>query len=444
MSRLPEFVSIDPVTGEQFAERASMTPSEWQSQLVSLERTAKQWRSVAIQVRLAGLLRLAALLRENKAALSDLCTREMGKLPTEADDEIERSANWCEFMAKRVPGWLADEVNPTGTIKRVPHGVVLAITPWNYPVWQIFRPLAAAVATGNVVALKPAPNVAVVSAAVEALVAEAFPMPVMRCLWVDTADVKDVIAHPDVHMVVLTGSEAAGRAVGAAAGAALKPCVLELGGNNPFILLEDADIEAAAQAAAESRCLNAGQACTAAKRFFVHERVHDAFKAALIRAFRTWQPGVNLAPLARSDIHVRLTQQVEQSIAMGASLIELGSRKTQGLYFAPTLLTHVSPGMPVFDEECFGPVAALIPFADIDEAIALANQVPQRLAAAIWSRDEDRAQSIGLALGTGVVCVNRRPTSRFELPFAGAGTSGMGSTLGQDGCLAFTRPVGMM
>ncbi|QNM95131.1 aldehyde dehydrogenase family protein [Chitinimonas koreensis] len=439
------FVSRDPRSGEVFAARAAW-PAEALGLALSIAESAQaRWAATAAEARAAPLLRLAAALEAAAPALAASIGREMGKLPAEAADEIQRAANWCRFLAERAPEWLAEQRNGTGRLRRRPIGPVLAVTPWNYPVWQMLRPLAAAVAAGNAVLVKPAPGVARTSALVEAICRDVLPPGLVQCLWLDQAGTRRALADPAVAMLVCTGSERTGRRLGALAGRHLKPAVLELGGNNPCLILDDADLAAAAAAAAESRCLNAGQACTAAKRFIVHQAVAERFVELLCETMARYRCGDTLAPLANAAQRQRLQTQVDASLAAGARCL-LGGRAGggRGDYFPATVLAEVQPGMAAFDEELFGPVAAVTVARDDDEAGWLAGAVRQQLAAAVWSADAARAERLAGRLRAGVVCFNRRTGSRFELPFAGSGASGHGSTLGQDGLLAFTQPVGWL
>ncbi|MFC4159036.1 aldehyde dehydrogenase family protein [Chitinimonas lacunae] len=439
------FVSRDPRSGAIFAERPCWQAAEADHALANADTAARRWAALPMVQRSKALYRLADALEMAQPTLAQSCRREMGKLASEAEDEIQRSAKWCRFLAERAPTWLADEHNLTGRIQRRPLGVVMAVTPWNYPVWQICRPLAAALAAGNSVVIKPANNVAQTSALMESICRDTLPAGLVQCLWLDELGTRRTLAQPGVAMLVCTGSEITGRQLGSLAGHHLKPAVLELGGNNAFVVLDDADIEAAALAAAESRCLNAGQACTAAKRFIVLRQVADRFIEALIAAMAHYRCGDTLAPLARADLRSRLALQVDRSLEAGARCL-IGGQPAggRGDFYPATVLQDVRPGMPAFDEELFGPVAAISIAADEDEALWLANAVRQHLAASIWSGDSERASKLAGQLRAGMICFNRRPGSRFELPFAGSGASGYGSTLGRDGLLAFTQPVGWL
>ncbi|GLR14942.1 succinate dehydrogenase [Chitinimonas prasina] len=439
------FVSCDPRTGEIFGERPHWSMGQLQDALALATAASRRWMHTDATQRSERLLALAEALERALPSLACSISREMGKGLLEAEDEVLRAAKWCRFMAQQAAVWLANEHNDTGQILRRPLGVVLAVTPWNYPVWQMLRPLAAALAAGNAVLIKPACNVAQTSALVETLCRDVLPAGLMQCLWVDELGTHAALASPTVAMLVCTGSENTGRQLGALAGHHLKPAVLELGGNNAFIVLDDADIDAAAGAAAESRCVNAGQACTAAKRFIVQQAVAAAFTSALVEAMASYRCGAALAPLARADLRHKLGLQVDASLANGARCLLGGQAASgRGYYYPATVLADTRPGMPAFDEELFGPVAAISVVESATVAVQLANAARQQLAASIWSADAPRAQYLAGQLKAGMVCFNRRPSSRFELPFSGSEASGYGSTLGRDGLLTFTRPVGWM
>ncbi|GAB3256385.1 aldehyde dehydrogenase family protein [Chitinimonas naiadis] len=439
------FVSCCPHDGALIGTRPFWNASDLDSALARSKKAAAQWAAVSVAGRKAALLALASALILASSALSVATRREVGKLADEADDEILRAAKWCQFLAERAPVWLEPELNETGYIRRQPLGVVLAVTPWNYPVWQIFRPLAAALMAGNAVAIKPANNVHQVSTLIETLCGRVLPEGLVQCLWLDDLGTRQAVAHDAVAMLVCTGSEATGRQLGALAGHHLKPAVLELGGNNTFLVLDDADLAAAAKAAAVSRCLNAGQACTAAKRFIVHHAVADEFTALLVEEMNRFVYRDTLAPIARPDLRRKLQSQIDTSVARGARAA-LGGYMPEGpgSYFPATVLTDVAPGMPAFDEELFGPVAAVTVGRNDEAMLALALAARQRLVASIWSPDWGRAVGLANRLPEGLICFNCRPSSRFELPFAGSGSSGYGSTLGRDGFLAFTRAQGWL
>jgi len=436
------FVSRNPRNGCQIAWRASWQAHEIESALVRSTAAARAWAGTDMATRQTALRSLAAAIRTGASTLVTQIEVEVGKLHHEALDEVTRCAKWCDFLADHAMGWLADERNTTGIVARQAHGVVLAITPWNYPLWQILRPVAAALAAGNAVLVKPSESVSATASLFEVIARDVLPPHLVQCLWTDELDTRRAIAHPAVDMVVCTGSETTGRQIATLAAHHLKPAVLELGGNNAFIILDDADIDAAARAAADSRCLNVGQACTAAKRLIVHRTVYDRFCDALLNHLGHYRCGETLAPLARESVRDRLDLQVRVSRQQGARCLLGGAIPARpGFFYPPTVLDQVAADMPVVEEEVFGPVLTLDGVGDDHAAITLANSVRQALACSVWSADRDRAAHMASQLRAGMRCINQRPTSRFELPFAGVGASGYGSTLGRDGLLAFTRPV---
>jgi len=379
----------------------------------------------------------------------------MGKPIAEAEAELDKCAWNCEFYAERAEGFLADEPVQTGAaaswVAYQPLGVVLAVMPWNYPFWQVLRFAAPALMAGDGALLKHSPNVPGCALAIEDLLGRAgFPAGLFRTLLVGDASVAEttgrLLADPRVAAATLTGSERAGAAVGTAAGRALKKCVLELGGSDPFLVLADADLELAAEAAARARFLNAGQSCIAAKRFIVEEPVADEFEqrfAAAAAALPVGDPlerTTRIGPLARADLLTALERQVEGSVAKGARVL-LGGRRLAGpgWFHEPTVLADVTPGMPVFREETFGPVAAVVRAADEEAAVRLANDTPYGLGASLWTRDTDRAQRLGRRIQSGSLFVNALVASDPRLPFGGVKRSGHGRELAAVGIREFTN-----
>lgn len=441
---------IDPATEQPLPDWPNHTPGEVESRLTQCYRAFESWRQTPLATRSDLVRRLAATLRQRKSQLSGLMTREMGKLIGAAESEVEKCAVTCEFFADRAPGWLEPQLVPSDAsrsyVRYDPLGGVLAIMPWNFPFWQFFRFAAPALMAGNTAVLKHAPNVPACADAIEQLFADAgFPEHVVTNVRVDNAMAESLIRHPAVAAVTLTGSERAGIAVATAAASVLKKSVLELGGSDPFIVLPDADVEAAAQAAVEARCINAGQSCIAAKRFIVDHNV-DMFEqtmAGIMQELIVGDPAdraTQLGPLARLDLLEHLHDQVQRSLAMGAHLLTGGHRLDRpGYFYAPTVLTQVKPGMPAFDEELFGPVAAVVRADSVDHAIQLANQSRYGLGASIWTSNPENAEPLAARLESGNVFINGQVRSDPRLPFGGIKRSGWGRELSTQGLHEFTN-----
>jgi acyl-CoA reductase-like NAD-dependent aldehyde dehydrogenase len=445
------FVSVNPATGQVFASYPSHDASAQRAILDDCAAAFTVWRDAPLAERCACLTRLAGLFAKREAALAALAVREMGKLFPEAVAEVRRCAEVCRFYAEMAPTWLADESFHAETGRRLvayePLGVVLAVMPWNFPYWQVVRTAAPILAAGNVMALKPAPSVTGAAMALEGLFREAgFPGDALRVLRVDTPLVAEAVAHPAVAGVTLTGSARAGAAVGALAGAHLKKAVMELGGSDPFVVLADAPLDACCAAACSARMRSCGQACTAAKRCIVERPLVPAFAERLAGMLSGHVPGdpmnpaTTLGPMAREDLLWNLDRQVRRSVEQGARIVTGGYRlERPGYYYAPTLLADVRPGMPAFDEELFGPVAALIEASDAEEAVRLANATDFGLGASLWTADADRGLALARRIEAGMVAVNAVLRSDFRLPFGGVKHSGYGRELGRMGLTEFTN-----
>lgn len=443
------FVSINPATGQPFASHPSHDAPAARDVLNACAKAFPAWRDTPLATRLEALNRLAGLFEARLAPLSRLAVREMGKILPEAEAEVLRCARACRFYARQAPRYLAGETFPSETGRRMvvlePLGVILAVMPWNFPYWQIIRAAAPILAAGNVMVVKPAPNVMSVAEALRELFEEAgFPDGTFRLLRVEEGLVAEAIAHPAVRGVTLTGSARAGAAVGAAAGAAIKKAVMELGGSDPFIVLADAVLEDCCTAAETARMRACGQACIAAKRFIVEAPLHAAFIDRLAKRLAAHvpgdplDPGTTVGPLAREDLLENLERQVRESVAAGARLLLGGKRLPRpGYFYAPTLLADVRPGMPAFDEELFGPVAAVVEAADAEDAVRLANASPYGLGASVWTADTARGLAIARRIEAGMVSVNAVPRSDFRLPFGGVKRSGYGRELSRFGLTEF-------
>lgn len=443
--------SVNPATGETFAQFSFHSAAEVDATLLASSQTQQLWGRVPIRDRVSLLRRMAALLRKRSDQYALLVTREMGKPIAEARAEIEKCALCCDFYAEKAPEFLAGTTvvagEPIGEIVYDPLGTVLAIMPWNYPFWQFFRFAAPALAAGNGIVLKHANNVPGCALACEAVARDAgAPEGLVRTLLVDSGRVAAIIADDRIAAVTMTGSTEVGSLVAAQAGSSLKKQVLELGGSDPFVVLEDADIDRAAQVAVKARFINNGQSCVNAKRFIVQASVAERFVGAFldqVKKLRIGDPleeGIDIGPMARANLRDTLHDQVERSIAAGSKLLTGGEFLDRpGFYYAPTVLDRVAPGSPAFDEETFGPVAAIVRVATLDDAIGLANQTEFGLGAALWSRDIDNARRIARQIQAGTVSINGMVASDPRLPFGGIKRSGYGRELGSDGIREFTN-----
>jgi succinate-semialdehyde dehydrogenase / glutarate-semialdehyde dehydrogenase len=445
------FESINPANGKTLKAIAGWDKNAIEEALLQAQKARFSWAACSVEERCRLLQAAAEQLRARQEDLARLITQEMGKLLTEARAEIEKCAWVCDYYAEYAPRFLSDEGIETDAghsyVSLQPLGTVLAIMPWNFPFWQVFRFCAPALAAGNSVLLKHASNVPQCALAIEQILLDAgFPSGVFRTLLITSAQAEQVIADSRVHAVTLTGSEGAGRKVAAEAGRHLKKTVLELGGSDPFIVLADADLEQAVAAAVRARFMNAGQSCIAAKRFILVKAVADEFLARFQEKVKALQPGdpleeqTALAPLARLDLRTALQDQVEASLQQGA-VAALGCQLLEGpgAYYPASILDRVQPGMPAFDEELFGPVAAVIRVADAAEALEKANASRYGLGGSVWSQDVPRAEQLALRLQCGAAFVNGIVKSDPRLPFGGIKCSGYGRELSWHGLREFVN-----
>jgi succinate-semialdehyde dehydrogenase/glutarate-semialdehyde dehydrogenase len=444
-------LSINPATGAVLESFPETGPAEIEAALERSRRGYADWRRRPLAGR-ASLLRSAArLLRANREGYARQMALEMGKPVVQGEGEVDKCARTCDYFADHAEVFLSEQPRQTEARRSVvrfePLGPVLAIMPWNFPFWQVFRFAAPALLAGNTVVLKHASNVPRCALAIAGLLREAgFPEGVFQALLVGAGAVAGLIADPRVRGVTLTGSDRTGSQVGEAAGRALKKAVLELGGSDPFIVLDDAAVEQAARAAADARLLNGGQSCVAAKRFIVTERAFAPFLARFVEELGSRKVGdpldrsTQVGPLARRDLRDALHQQVEESVRRGAEL-RLGGRVPEGpgAYYPPTVLVGVGQGMPAFDEETFGPVAAVLRAREAAEAIRLANDSPYGLGASLWSADRGRAECLAAEIEAGCVFVNTIVRSDPRLPFGGVKRSGYGRELSEFGIREFTN-----
>jgi succinate-semialdehyde dehydrogenase/glutarate-semialdehyde dehydrogenase len=443
--------SVNPTTGEVLETFTETSRRELDGILEQSERAFQDWRRRPWSERSRLLRAAAGVLREGKSKYARAMALEMGKPLAQGEAEAEKCALVCDYYAEHGEAFLAQQprdLDGTASFVRFdPIGPVLAIMPWNFPFWQVFRFAAPALAAGNVALLKHASNVTRCALLIEAVFKDAgVPDGAFRTLILRSAAVRDVIADPRVRAVTLTGSERAGSEVAEQAGRHLKKTVLELGGSDAFIVLADADLARAARTAADARLINSGQSCIAAKRFIVVEAVADRFEEQFTMEMRSRVMGDPLAartevgPQARVDLRTTLHRQVQQSVRRGARLATGGAIPSgAGAFYPPTVLLNVRPGMPAFDEEVFGPAAAVIRVKDEADAVRIANASSYGLAAAVWTEDRARGKRIAAELDVGCVFVNALVRSDPRLPFGGVKRSGYGRELSEFGLREFVN-----
>lgn len=445
-------LSINPATGELLCSYNEMNDADIERILADGAQAYTRWRIVPFAERAPVVRRMAVLLRERKDRYARLMAEEMGKPLAQGVAEVEKCAWVCEYYAEHAEQFLQREYIPTSAarsfVEFCPLGTVLAIMPWNFPFWQVFRFLAPALMAGNTGVLKHASNVTGCALAIEEVVRDAGTLEnVFRTLLVGSKRVAAIIHSPHIVAVTLTGSTPAGKAVAAAAGQALKKTVLELGGSDPYLILADADVEHAAQSCATSRLINSGQSCIAAKRFIVVDAVREQFTNALVQAMERRSMGnplegsYDIGPQARTDLRDDLHRQVQESIAQGARLLLGGVVPSgNGAFYPPTILADVRKGMTAYHEELFGPVASILPARDEEEAIRIANDTVFGLGAAVFTRDTERGERIAAQqLEAGACFVNAFVQSDPRLPFGGIKESGYGRELSAFGIREFVN-----
>ncbi|NIM49810.1 MAG: aldehyde dehydrogenase family protein [Gemmatimonadales bacterium] len=444
--------SVNPATGETVARYEETTPGEVTSILESAERACAAWRRTSFEQRAALMRRAGTVLRQREDEYAALMATEMGKPLPQGRAEVEKCAWVCEYYAEEAERFLAPEEVTTDASRSFvtfqPLGVVLAVMPWNFPLWQVFRFAVPALMAGNAAVLKHSSNVMGCALAIESVFHDAgIPRDLFRTLVVGSSRVSSLIAAPQVKAVTLTGSTPAGKAVAAAAGAVLKKTVLELGGSDPYVILEDADLEGAAETCVNSRLINSGQSCIAAKRFVVLESVRRRFEELYVQKMRAkrmgdpFEEGVDVGPQARRDLRDELHRQVTESVSRGAKVL-LGAEVPagSGAFYPPTVLTDVVPGMPAYEEELFGPVAAIIGVRDEADAIRVANDTSFGLGAAVFTQDVARGERIAAGeLEAGSCFVNAFVKSDPRLPFGGIKESGYGRELSIFGIREFVN-----
>ncbi|WP_300680944.1 aldehyde dehydrogenase family protein [Nocardioides sp.] len=451
-------VTRNPATGEVLATYPSHDEAGIEAAIAQTHAAFALWSRTPLADRLALLRTVGGLITERRTEFAALITAEMGKPICEALGEVDKCAWNCEVVADLAPGWLADHEIVSGAsrswLSYEPLGVVFAVMPWNFPFWQVLRFASAALAAGDTALLKHSPDVTGSALAIEQLFADAAaahgaPAGLFRSVVVAAEDVAEVsrrIVEDDrIAAVTLTGSERAGAALASTAAAQIKKSVLELGGSDPFVVLADADVAAAATTAVKARFNNTGQSCVCAKRFIVHESIADEFVTrflegvALLRLGDPTDPATTIGPMARDDLRAQILRQIEASVAEGAQLVTGGAAiDAPGSWIEPTVLDHVTPGMTAFVEETFGPVAAIARARDDAHAIELANDTTFGLGASVWGATE-HALEVGRQIRSGALFVNAMVASDPRIPFGGVGRSGYGRELSAEGVREFTN-----
>lgn len=448
---MSSFQVVNPATGEVLDQYSSWKSSQLDQVLERAVQASAGWARHKVEGRCDLLAALADVLEADREVLALCITTEMGKLIKESRAEVDKCVWACRFFAEHAPRMMEDETLPSDASRSFvcwqPLGVVLAVMPWNFPLWQVLRCSIPALVAGNAIALKHAANVPGCALALERCFRKAgFPEHVFSTLMISREQTREVIADPRVAAVAVTGSVTTGRQVAALAGQYLKKTVLELGGSDPFIVLEDADLDVAVHTAVISRFMNAGQSCIAAKRFIVVKDISEAFMRRFRRAVERLVMGpptlesTTLAPLARADLRDELHLQVTRSIEAGATLVTgCQPAEQEGFFYTPSILGDIKPGMPAHDEELFGPVAAVIQVTDEDAAVDVANRSVYGLGASIWTTDTVRGERLARRVAAGSVFVNGLVKSDPRLPFGGIKDSGYGRELSYMGLREFVN-----
>jgi len=445
------FATVNPSTGEQIETFSFYDSAKTENTLVLADKSFDSFRKLSVYKRAQLFSDLAETLRENKAQLAKVITTEMGKIFSEAEAEVEKCAREADWYAEHGPQILADAPAPTGEVNAyvsyLPLGPILAIMPWNFPIWQLTRMAIPTILAGNVVLVKHSPNTQRSSLEFERVMLEAgFPEGVFQNLILERDDIVNVINDPRVQGASVTGSVRAGSAVASEAGKVIKKTVMELGGSDAFIVCEDADIPKAVAAGIKGRFSNTGQVCLAAKRFILVEKIADEFERLFVEAAKSirvgdpFDPASQMGPMARADLRDSLHKQVEGSIAKGARAV-CGGRPVEGkgAFYMPTVLSGVTQGMPAFDEETFGPVAAITRVPDVDSAVKAANASEFGLSGNLWTKNVELARKIARDLYTGGVFINGVTASDPRVPVGGVKNSGYGRELSHFGAHAFVN-----
>jgi len=442
------FQSIFPYTQEVIAEYPVMDDAAINQHIHAAENAFAVWKNISFQQRATILNNAATILKRDRDALATLITNEMGKVIAEAKGEVEKCAYVCEYYAAHAEQFLQDEILEAGFTKSFvsyePIGAVLAIMPWNFPFWQVFRYAAPTLMAGNVTLLKHAPNVCGCAKIIEQIFIEAgAPVGVFQTLIIDIPVVEKLLEEKIVQAVTLTGSERAGSSVASLAGKNIKKSLLELGGSDALIVLPDANMKQAATVALQSRMLNAGQSCIGSKRFIVLQDAMDGFLHELNEQMKNFKQGnpfdtaINMGPMARLDLVKNIETQLQQSVKQGAKLLQGGH--ADGCNFTPALLVNIQKGMAAFEQETFGPLAAVVAAKDEADAIQLANDSEYGLGGSVWTSDIEKGISIARQINTGAVFINALVKSDPRLPFGGIKKSGYGRELGRQGIVEFVN-----
>ncbi len=444
--------TINPATGETLKTFTPLSNSEIESKLALAQSTFESYRQTSFTQRSQWLNQTAEILEQDTLKFAQIMTTEMGKTLSSAIAEVEKCAKVCRFYAEKAPEFLADVAIESDAshsyVAYQPLGAILAVMPWNFPFWQVFRFAAPALMAGNVGLLKHASNVPQCALAIESIIAQAgFPPGAFQTLLIGASQVRSIIEDDRVKAATLTGSEPAGAALASVAGQQIKKVVLELGGSDPFIVMESAEIEEAVSTAVKARMLNNGQSCIAAKRFIVAESIADSFQEQLLKQFQALTIGdpmhkdTDLGPLATQTIRSELDQQVKAAVKQGAKILTGGEPITDrpGNYYLPTILTDIPVDSATAQEEFFGPVALLFRVQDLDEAIALANHIPFGLGASAWTNNPQESQRLVSEIEAGAVFINEMVKSDPRLPFGGIKRSGYGRELSSQGIHEFVN-----
>jgi succinate-semialdehyde dehydrogenase/glutarate-semialdehyde dehydrogenase len=443
--------TIDPTTEEVLERVPQMDAAQIDAKLAQAARATREWSAATLEERAVVMRAIARRLRAESDILAATAVREMGKPIVQARAEVEKCAWSLEYFAEHGAAMLGPQIAPSNAARSYvafrPLGVLLAIMPWNFPYWQVFRAAAPALMAGNTMLLKHAANTTRCALEIERVVRDAgAPEGVFGTLLASGETIDELVADPRIAAVTLTGSERAGVAVARAAGEALKKCVLELGGSDPFVVLSDADLEAAAKTAVTARFQNNGESCIAAKRFIVEDAAYDDFLARFAERTREQVVGnpmeerVQIGPCARSDLRQTVHEQVSRTVESGARLV-LGGKPigSKGYFYEPTIVADVTPGMRMFDEEVFGPAAAVVRAKDREDALRLANASSFGLGSSVWTRDVAAAEGFAARVEAGAVFVNGMVASDPRLPFGGVKKSGYGRELSTFGIHEFVN-----